>query len=116
MSKHGHKVVIINIKKLSSVADYLVVCSAESERQVQAIAEAIEDGLKKKGARPIGVEGARGGRWALIDCNDVVAHVFYEPVRALYDLEGFWAEAPIQEMRDRARKAGAARAARKKDA
>ncbi len=107
--------VIINIKKLSSIADYLVVCSAESERQVQAIAEAIEDGLKKKGARPLGVEGARGGRWALIDLNDVVAHVFYEPVRALYDLEGFWAEAPIQEMRDRPRRRSTVKVARKKD-
>lgn len=106
-SKHGHKVVIINIKKLSSVADYLVVCSAQSERQVQAISEAIEDGLRKKGTRPMGVEGATGGRWALIDCNDVVAHVFYEPVRALYDIEGLWAEAPIQEMRDKARKKSA---------
>ncbi len=87
--------VIINIKKLSTVSDYIVVCSAESERQIHAIADAIEDGLKKKGSRPFGIEGVGTSRWALLDYSDVVAHIFLVPARAFYDIEGLWADAPL---------------------
>lgn len=94
---------ILNIKKLSSVSDYLLVCSAGSERQVQAIADAMEEGLRKDGERPLGREGVTEGRWALIDFNDVVAHIFLEPVRVFYDLEGLWAEATVTEVKDKPR-------------
>lgn len=80
------------------MADYLLICSAESERQVGAIADHIEEGLRKEGIRPYGTEGANEGRWALIDYSDVIAHIFIEPVRVFYDLEGLWAEAPMQEV------------------
>ncbi len=90
--------VIINIKKLSTVSDYIVVCSADSERQVHAISGAIEEGLKKKGERPFGLEGAGACRWALLDYSDVVAHIFLSPVRAFYDIEGLWADAPLIEV------------------
>lgn len=83
------------------MSDYLLICSAESERQVEAIAGAVEEGLRKKGERPLGVEGAAEGRWALMDYVDVVVHVFLEPVRSFYDLEGLWAEAPSTEVKDR---------------
>ncbi|MBI5344137.1 MAG: ribosome silencing factor [Deltaproteobacteria bacterium] len=101
IGKHAKDVVILNVKKLSTVADYLVICSADSERQVAAIADAIEDGMRKKNARPMGVEGAKAGRWALMDFNDVVAHIFHEPVRRFYDLDGLWADAPRIEAEDR---------------
>lgn len=91
----------MNIKKLSSVSDYLLICSAESERQVQAIANGIEDGLKKKKIRPLGTEGVAEGRWAVLDYIDVVVHIFYQPVRGFYDLEGLWAEAPLTEVEDK---------------
>lgn len=107
MEKQARKVVIINIRKLSSVSDYILVCSAESERQVQAIATAIEEGLRKKGERSLGVEGVSEGKWALLDFNDVVVHVFLEPVRDFYDLEGLWAEAPKTEVKEKIRKAAA---------
>ena len=100
LEKMAEKVVILNIAKLSSIADYLLICSAASERQVHAVAAAIEDELKKKGVRPIGTEGAREGRWALVDYGDVIAHIFFEPVREFYDLEGLWAEAPSTEVKD----------------
>lgn len=99
--------VILKIKPLSSVADYLLICSAESERQVCAIAEAIEEGLRKKGERPIGIEGMEHGRWVLLDYNEVVAHIFIAPLRALYDLEGLWADAEAVEVEDKARKKAA---------
>lgn len=68
---------------------------------MQAIADSIEDGLRKKGERPFGMEGVTEGRWALIDYVDVVVHVFLEPVRSFYDLEGLWAEAPATEVKDK---------------
>lgn len=98
--------VILCIKKISSVSDYVLICSADSERQVQAIARNVSDGLKKKKERPYGVEGVEEGRWALMDYSDVVVHIFLEPVRAFYDLEGLWADAPRMEFKEKARKSG----------
>lgn len=92
--------VILDIKRLSAVADYLLICSAESDRQVQAIAYGIEEGLRRHGERALGVEGLGEGRWALMDYNDVVVHIFLEPVRSFYDIEGLWAEAPSTEVTD----------------
>ncbi len=106
LAKKAEDVVIIDIKKLSSVSDYIVIASAGSERQVEAIARAIEDGLREKGARPLGTEGAGAGRWALLDYDNVVAHVFLEPLRRHYDLDGLWADAPKTEVRDAARPHG----------
>ncbi len=101
LEKQADKVLVINIKKLSSVADYLLICSADSERQVHAIARNIEDGMRSSKVKPLGVEGAERGRWALMDYADVVVHIFHEPVRAHYDLEGLWADASVTEVRDK---------------
>ena len=98
MDKKAEGAVILNIGKLSSIADYLLICSAASERQVQAIANSVEEGLKKKKVRPLSIEGVREGRWALIDYGDVIAHIFLEPVREFYNLEGLWPEAPRVEI------------------
>ncbi|MFQ5737151.1 MAG: ribosome silencing factor [Thermodesulfobacteriota bacterium] len=105
LDKQAGKVLIINIGKLSSVTDYLVVCSADSERQVQAIARNIEDSLRAKKIKPIGTEGLQSGRWVLLDYVDVVAHVFLDHVRSYYDIEGLWAEATVDEIKDRPGKA-----------
>mgnify|MGYP001575862742 CR=1 FL=1 len=102
LDKKADNVVIINIKKLSSVSDYLFVCSAGSERQVQAISDNIVHGLGLKGIKPLGTEGGREGKWALLDFNDVVAHVFLEQVRIYYNIEGLWAEAPTLAVREKA--------------
>lgn len=88
----------MDIRGLSSIADYLLICSGISDRQVQAIATSIEEGLAKKGIKPLGVEGISGGRWVLMDYVDVVVHIFYEPIRSFYDLEGLWADAPRLEI------------------
>ncbi len=78
----------------TSFTDYFLLCSGKSDRQVQAIAKGIEEALKKKGIRPLGEEGTTEGRWILIDYEDVVIHIFLEPVRKFYDLEGLWIDAP----------------------
>lgn len=98
MDKKAEGVIILNIGKLSSIADYLLICSAVSDRQVQAIADSIEEGLKKKKVRPLSTEGIREGHWALIDYGDVIAHIFLEPIREFYNLEGLWPESPRLEI------------------
>jgi len=92
--KKADGILVLDIKDLSSISDYIVICHGASDRQVQAIAESIQHGLKKRKVILIGSEGVNEGRWALLDYGDVVVHIFYEPVRDFYNLEGLWAEAP----------------------
>ena len=87
-------ITILELKKISSLTDYFLICSGRSDRQVQAIAQFIEEKMVEKGINPLGVEGTREGRWILMDYADVVIHIFYEPIRFHYDLEGLWIEAP----------------------
>lgn len=100
LEKKAKNVVVLNVKKLSSIADYFIVCSGTSDRQVQAIAASIEEILKKAKKLPLGVEGDRIGKWVLIDYGDVVIHVFYEPVREFYNLERLWSDVPRMEIGD----------------
>ncbi|MBP8645635.1 MAG: ribosome silencing factor [Syntrophobacteraceae bacterium] len=85
--------VLLEVSHLSSFADYFIVCSGRSSRQVQSIAENLEMILEGHGIRPLGVEGRQEGHWVLMDYGDVIVHVFYEPVRRFYDLESLWSEA-----------------------
>jgi len=94
IEKKAQDPVLIELKGISSITDYFLLCTGKSDRQVQAIAQGIEDALKKRGIRPIGQEGTEHGRWILMDYDDVVVHIFLEPVRKFYDLEGLWIEAP----------------------
>ncbi|HTT70144.1 MAG TPA: ribosome silencing factor [Anaeromyxobacteraceae bacterium] len=94
LDKKAEDVLVLDVRGLSSYADYFVLMTADSDRQAGAIADAVEDKLKEQNSRPIGVEGYESGRWILIDCGDVVAHVFGREARGFYDLEGLWADAP----------------------
>jgi ribosome-associated protein len=94
-----HKVsspVLLDLTGLSSVADWFFIASADNSRQIQAAAEKIVLRSREAGIKPLGQEGLGRGetRWALIDLGDVVAHIFNHEARALYDLEGLWADAP----------------------
>jgi ribosome-associated protein len=89
---------ILEVKKLSSFADYFVISSGSSDRQVQAIASHIEEKLGKQGLHPLGIEGKREGRWVLLDYGDVIIHIFYNPIREFYDLERLWSDAPKVEL------------------
>jgi len=93
LDKKAVDLVVVDVAELTSIADYLVICSGRSDRQVQSIAQAIEDALQEAGTRPISVEGMRRGQWVLLDYGDVIVHVFYEPVREFYDLERLWEHA-----------------------
>ncbi|HDR16243.1 MAG TPA: ribosome silencing factor [Desulfobacteraceae bacterium] len=86
--------VLFRVAELTSITDYFLVAGGRSTRQVQAISRHLQRRLKEQGKRPFGVEGETDGNWILLDYGDVVIHVFYEPFREFYDLEGLWADAP----------------------
>lgn len=89
----GSDVALLEMTKFTSVADYFLIVSGSSDRRVQSIGEAIIEKMKERGLRPIGVEGLRGGKWALIDFGAIVVHVFFNEVRCEFDLEGLWFDA-----------------------
>lgn len=93
LDKKGLEPVLLDVSRLDSYTDYLLVVSALSDRQVRAIADHVTEVMAEHGHRPIGVEGKREGRWALVDFGDVVVHVFYHPQREFYDIEGIWVDA-----------------------
>jgi ribosome-associated protein len=94
LDKKAIDLVVLDVGALTSITDYLIICTGRSDRQVQSIAQAIQDAVEQIGARPLSVEGLRRGQWVLLDFADVVVHVFYEPVREFYDLERLWEHAP----------------------
>jgi ribosome-associated protein len=94
LERKAYDLVVLETTKLTSIADYFVICSGRSDTQVQAIAEAVRDHLESLGVRALSAEGVERGQWALLDYGDVVVHVFQVPVRAFYDLDRLWARAP----------------------
>ena len=93
LDKKAEDVVILKVDRVTSFADYFVIASANSERQVAAIASHIEDTMRRGGHKPIGVEGKDSGNWVLVDFGDFVVHLFLDTAREYYDLDGFWTDA-----------------------
>ena len=93
MGKKATDIVVLDVRGLTSIADFFIICSGSSNRQVMAIAEFIQVDLKKHGIKPLSVEGIKEGHWILLDYGHVIIHVFYEPLRSFYDLEGLWTDA-----------------------
>jgi len=94
LGRKAEDVIVLDVHALTSLADTFIICSGRSNRQVSAIAENARDTLKQSGIRPLSVEGLKEGQWVLMDYGDVIIHVFHDPVRRFYDLEGLWADAP----------------------
>jgi ribosome-associated protein len=88
----------MEVRPITSIGDYFIICSGRSDRQVQSIAQGIEENLSKQGMSPLSVEGVARGQWVLMDFSDVIVHIFYQPVREFYDLEGLWSHAPRVEL------------------
>ena len=93
LEKKALDVVVLDVRGLASYAEYIVVMSADSEPQLNAIADNIETKMKERGERPYSIEGTRAGQWVLMDFGDVIAHLFYKDTRDFYDIEGLWADA-----------------------
>jgi ribosome-associated protein len=93
LAKKAIEPVALDLRELHGVCDYFFICSASSEVQVKAVAEAIEEKLRESGARPWHVEGLDGRRWVLLDYVDVVIHVFHEKTREYYLLDRLWGDA-----------------------
>lgn len=89
----GSDVVLLDIRKVSLLADYFVICTADSDRQVQAIFEAVSEELKKAGLLPLGTEGVASSGWVLMDFGSVIAHIFSPEQREYYQLERLWSNA-----------------------
>ena len=87
-------VVLLDIRKLTSFADFFVICSVDSPRQASAIAKALEDTLREKGVRLRHREGSDASGWVLMDFSDLIVHIFTPEQRDYYDLEAAWAKAP----------------------
>ena len=94
LDKKAIDLVVLDVRGLTAITDYLVICTGRSDRQVQAIGQAVDEELRKHGDRPIAIEGMTRGQWVLMDFNDVIVHVFQKEIREFYDLERLWEHAP----------------------
>jgi ribosome-associated protein len=94
LEKKACDLVLMEVNQLSSIADYFIICSGRSDRQVQSIAQGIDENLHHAGISPLSIEGMSRGHWVLMDFADVIVHIFYQPVREFYDLDGLWDHAP----------------------
>jgi ribosome-associated protein len=86
--------VLFQVGELSSITDYFLIAGGNSSRQVQAIYRHLSRKMREKGLKSYGTEGEKEGHWILMDYGDLVIHIFYQPIREFYDLEGLWIEAP----------------------
>lgn len=94
LDKKACDLIVLDVHAQTSIAEYFIVCSGRSDRQVQSIAQGLEADARSKRFRPFAVEGIQRGHWVLMDFSDVIVHVFYQPVRKFYDLDSLWSHAP----------------------
>lgn len=96
--KKAVDLVLLDHRKTSAFTDFFVICTGTNIRQVQAIADAVQEGLRKRGVRPSLVEGYERGEWVLVDYFDFVFHIFTPATREFYDLERLWGDAERREL------------------
>jgi ribosome-associated protein len=87
-------IMVLDVRKMTSLFDYMIVASAESTRQTKALANNVQDKIRHLGARVYGIEGEQTGEWVLVDLGDVIVHVMQPAVRAYYNLEQLWGGRP----------------------
>jgi ribosome-associated protein len=97
LDKKALNVKILEIGNLSTIADFLVIATGRSDKQTQAIADSVKQGLKKYG-KALDIEGVAEGKWIVIDYGDVIVHIFQEEVRRYYNLDELWEVAPSVEV------------------
>jgi ribosome-associated protein len=103
--KKATDIVVLDLRKIASFTEYFVISSGANARQVAAIAEAVEEGLRKQGKRPLHTEGYSSAEWILLDYGDFIVHVFSNAARRFYDLERLWRDAGRLEIEDKGEEA-----------
>jgi len=93
LAKKAEDPVLLDVRGLTSIADFFLIISGRSHRQVTAIAEHVVKELKNRNIHPLSIDGIKEGHWVLMDYGDVVIHVFFDSVRRFYDLESLWIDA-----------------------
>ena len=99
-TKKGYDVLIMDLRKLATFADYFVICSADSDVQVKAIADQVDKTFDEEGIRCWHKEGYKALSWVLLDYVDVVVHIFKKDMRSFYNLEKLWGDAPTERVAD----------------
>lgn len=99
--KKGENIVLMDMRRISTMCDWFVLVSASSSRRINAIANVIQERLSKKSVYPLHVEGKHNPYWVLLDYEDVVVHVFYKEIRDFYGLERLWSDAPTERFDDK---------------
>jgi ribosome-associated protein len=102
LTKKAHDVVLLDLRKVSDMTDFFVVCSADSDIQVKAIADAVMDGTDELGVSAWHSEGLSQRQWVLLDYIDIVVHIFHKEVRRFYSIEKLWGDAKIETITDEA--------------
>ena len=99
-SKRAEDIVALDVREVSLLADYFMICSANSERQLNAITEEIIEKEEENNYEVKRIEGKEGGKWILIDLGDLIIHVFHAPERSFYNLEKLWSDAPLVDLNE----------------
>lgn len=94
LDKKAFELDVLSVGKLTSIADYFIICSGSTDRQTRAIADAIEERLARDGVKSKLTEGTNAGRWILLDYGDFIIHIFTDDCRRFYGLERLWGDAP----------------------
>jgi ribosome-associated protein len=89
-------ITVLDVRKLTSLCDTMIIASAESNRQVKALANHVRERLKQAGATIVGVEGEETGEWVLVDAGDIIVHIMQPQARAYYNLEELWTPPPAK--------------------
>src|SRR5947207_15223939 len=112
----GKDILVYNTASMPSMFERVVIASGDSNRQVKALADSVQDKIKENGAKVYGVEGERSGEWVLVDLGDVVVHVMHPTVREFYNLEEVWGGKPVKLKRPETKKPAKKKRARGKAA
>ncbi len=101
IDKKAHDITVMDMRQVSGVADYFVICTGDSDLQIKAVADAIRERIREQcDERPWHTEGTNHRQWVLLDYVDVVAHIFTQDKRQFYDLERLWGDAPSEDVAD----------------
>jgi ribosome-associated protein len=92
----GKDILVYNTARMPSMFERVVIASGDSNRQVKALADNVQEKIKENGAKVYGVEGEKSGEWVLVDLGDVVVHIMHPTVRDFYNLEEVWGEKPVK--------------------